>query len=82
MLDEFSHEINKSKLALLFILDYWYMVFIFGALITLMVWLYNRVEFTYPYKSSSQKKWPFYVVGVIVLMLSVTVAVGGIRGGL
>ena len=76
--NEFSNEINKSKLLGQFLIDYWYVVLIFAGLIVLMIWLYNRVKiYNTPVR---MKSWAFYVKAVVVLLLTAVLAVGGIRG--
>jgi phosphoglycerol transferase MdoB-like AlkP superfamily enzyme len=74
---EFSHETNKSGLAGDFVVDYWHVIIVFIGLIILMVWLYNRVNI----RKTEKKKWWFYLSTLAALLISMTLAVGGIRGG-
>lgn len=75
---EFSNEVNKKALFKNFLLDYWYVVLIFAALILLMVWLYNRVKIHTEIKR--QKGRFFYIKAIVVLCLTIALAIGGIRG--
>ncbi|MES1223008.1 MAG: LTA synthase family protein, partial [Bacteroidota bacterium] len=75
---EFSHEINKAKLAGRFLLDYWYVVLIFIALIVLMGWLYNLVKIKPA--NPPEKKLYFYPKAAVALPMAITLAIGGIRG--
>lgn len=76
--NEFSNEVNKSKLLGQFLVDYWYVTLIFIALIVLMVWLYNRMKI---YNTPVQSKpWIFYVKAVLILLITTVIAIGGIRG--
>ncbi|MBS1574508.1 MAG: sulfatase-like hydrolase/transferase [Bacteroidetes bacterium] len=75
---EFSHETNKSKLAGRFLMDYWYVVIIFIALVALMIWLYNRVKIQKA--NPPERRMIFYAHSIIALPLAIVLAVGGIRG--
>jgi len=76
--NEFSNEINKSKLLGQFLIDYWYVVVIFAGLIILMIWLYNRVKvYNTAIRVNSRA---FYIKAIAVLLLTTVLAVGGIRG--
>lgn len=77
VLKEFQNEKNGLTLAKDFLLDFWYVALIFAALILLMIWLYNRVEARL---STSQSKLRYYITSVGVLVLTVVLAIGGIRG--
>ena len=73
---EFEHEINKSKLLFRFLVDYWYMIIVFVLLLGLMYWMYSRL----PIKPIKDKSRYFYLHAVAMLLLTATLAVGGIRG--
>ncbi|MBP9132537.1 MAG: sulfatase-like hydrolase/transferase [Saprospiraceae bacterium] len=75
--EEFSHETNKAGLGKDFVLDYWHVIVIYFILIFFMWWLYRQVSV----KSIVKKKWWFYPTTLAALVLSATLAVGGIRGG-
>ncbi|MBO9592077.1 MAG: sulfatase-like hydrolase/transferase [Niabella sp.] len=76
---EFSHEQNKSGLAFNFLIDYWYVVVLFAGLIGLMVWLYRKVQIRDNPPPSGQRV--YYVKAALIFVLSVVLAIGGIRGG-
>ncbi|WP_300596589.1 LTA synthase family protein [Niabella sp.] len=76
---EFSHEQNKSGLAFNFLIDYWYVVLIFIGLIGLMVFLYRRV--TIRERQAPVRKAVYFTKASLIFVLSVVLAIGGIRGG-
>lgn len=76
---EFANETNMGRLFMQFISDYWYVVLIFAGLLTLMVWLYNKVKIYHNHNQG--KPWIFYVTTTIALVITSVLAVGGIRGG-
>ncbi|MBX2921517.1 MAG: sulfatase-like hydrolase/transferase [Chitinophagaceae bacterium] len=78
VISEFSNETNKTRLAGLFFIDYWYVVLIFIALVLLMVRMYKRV-YIRPAAVGEKKGW-FYIKAVLILALAVFLAIGGIRG--
>lgn len=77
VLKEFQNEKNGLKLAKDFLLDFWYVVLIFAGLILLMIWLYNRVQAR---ANTSPSKRRYYITSAGVLVLTVVLAIGGIRG--
>lgn len=77
VLDEFANEKGKSNFFLRFIIDYWYVVLIYVLLIMLLIWLYNRVIIKKPERI---RPWIFYPVGIVIMALTITLMVGGIRG--
>lgn len=77
VLDEFANEKGKSNFLFRFVIDYWYVVAIFAALILLMTWLYNRVDIRKPERI---RPWIFYPSGIAVIPVAIALMVGGIRG--
>lgn len=77
VLQEFQNEKNGLKLAKDFLLDFWYVALIFVGLILLMIWLYNRV---YAGLNASPSKRRYYIISASALVLTVVLAIGGIRG--
>ena len=77
VLKEFQHEQNGAQLAVGFLRDFWYVAVIFIALIGLMVWLYNRAT-AKPLNNAHRLK--YYGISIFVMLLTVTLAIGGIRG--
>lgn len=76
---EFSHERNGAGLAFNFLIDYWYVALIFIALLFLMVWLYNRVKLKPA--PNKQYKWQYYLLATFIFLISIPLAIAGIRGG-
>lgn len=77
VLGEFSNEKGVGGFVFRFLLDYWYVVLIYIALIILMVWLYNRAKIRRP---AIINPWIYYPAGIVMMALIVAMAVGGIRG--
>lgn len=75
--EQFSHEENKLKLSIDFLIDYWYLLFVLVALIALLNWLYNRVEVKVPtvFKSSQ------YLVHSTIFLFIGLLSIIGVRGG-
>ena len=77
VLDEFANEKGKSNFFLRFIIDYWYVALLYIALIVLLVWLYNRITIKRP---ELIRPWIYYPSGIIIMALTITMMIGGIRG--
>ncbi|MBQ9470476.1 MAG: LTA synthase family protein [Bacteroidales bacterium] len=77
---EFGHEGNLGALLLQFLADYWYMVLIYAALVTVLVLLHRR-----PQRPTLYPDWPYRAVyvghGLLLMLLSAALLVGGVRGG-
>ncbi|MFB6342001.1 LTA synthase family protein [Saccharicrinis sp. FJH62] len=78
IIGSFKYEVNLSKLAGRFIIDYWFVFVVWIILIFLLVFLYNRVERK---PISFKRKWMAYPAGFFWLLLYVAIAVIGMRGG-
>src|SRR4051812_23858411 len=76
--DEFSNETNKGKLAGHFFTEYWYVVLVFGILVMLLAWLYSLVKIRTV--KTNVRPWIFYTTATLALLITVTIAIGGIRG--
>lgn len=77
VLKEFQNEQNFGQLAKHFVSDFWYVTLIYLALLTLMIFLYNRVQ-TEAIEGKSKVR--YYIRGGVILLLTVFLAIGGIRG--
>ena len=77
-LNQFENETNFGKLFFHFLFDYWYAVLFFVFLIVLLVLGYKRINYTGP---QIKNTWAFYFSGVLALVLSVGLFIGGARGG-
>ncbi len=75
---EFSNDKSNIQLGIQFLFDFWYIVVLVVLLIGLMLYLYNRVNII---ASSIKSNWVYYPVFTLVLLLGVTLFVGGVRGG-
>jgi len=75
---EFSNDAGNTPLIGRFLLDYWYVVLVWMALIALLVWLYNRMKTGKPLIGNL---WVFYPAQTIMMVLVVYLSVNGIRGG-
>jgi len=77
---EFKHETNFGSLIPKFIVDYWYVVVIWIAMIAILVLAYGKIK-----KSILVKGWKghlvYFINGTILLLLLATLMIGGIRGG-
>jgi len=75
--DEFANEKGKSNFLLQFGIDYWYVALIFIILILLLIWLYDRIAIKKPVRI---RPWIYYPSGIVIMLLTITLMVGGIRG--
>ena len=75
--EQFSHEENKFKLSLDFLVDYWYLLFVLVGSVLLLNWLYNRLEIKRP----RSFKLPQYFIHSSILILIILVSIVGVRGG-
>lgn len=78
VINEFSNETNKARLAGLFFTDYWHVVVLFIVLVLVMVWMYTRVV-VQPHREKEKEGW-FYTKASAVFAVTVFLAIGGIRG--
>ncbi|RYG29091.1 MAG: LTA synthase family protein, partial [Chitinophagaceae bacterium] len=77
VLDEFANEKGKTNFLFRFLIDYWYVVLVFVGIVMLMIWLYNRVKIVRPTRI---RPWLYYPAGLVIMALTITLMVGGIRG--
>jgi phosphoglycerol transferase MdoB-like AlkP superfamily enzyme len=75
---QFQNEQNISGLMLQFLVDYWYAVLFWIALVIIMVKVYNKIRVWGP---QTKNKIVYYVAGVLAIPLIAGVIVIGIRGG-
>ncbi|HYG17307.1 MAG TPA: sulfatase-like hydrolase/transferase [Ohtaekwangia sp.] len=74
---QFENETNLGGLFFRFLIDYWYAVIFWIALVVLMVWLYNRTRVAGP---MVKNRLAFYGSGILAFPLIAFLVVGGIRG--
>jgi phosphoglycerol transferase MdoB-like AlkP superfamily enzyme len=75
---QFENEQNMGSLWLSFLMDYWYAVVFWLALIALMVWLYRCIKLQGP---MIKNKIVFYVGGLVLMVPIIYLVIGGLRGG-
>lgn len=76
--DILKNESNLGTLAGQFVLDYWYMFLVWGALVAMLVYLFRMVK---PRIHRYQASWLAYPIGVVALTLFTGFTIVGIRGG-
>lgn len=77
VLSQFSNEQNMGSLLLDFLLDYWYLLFLFVAMVYCLMKVYDLVQIRRP----SRISWPFYLVQFAAFLFTVFLFIGGVRGG-
>ncbi|MDR1680566.1 MAG: LTA synthase family protein [Prevotellaceae bacterium] len=78
-LEEFSNDRGNVALMGRFAAEYWYLFILLAALVAGMVWLYRRVPVCAV--PLIRNRWIYYPVGTIAMAVSMTLFVGGVRGG-
>jgi hypothetical protein len=76
---QFRNEQNMTGLLMQFLLDYWYAVLVWIALVVLMVKLYNRVKVWGP---QIKNRAAYYLTGILAIPLVAGLIIIGIRGGI
>lgn len=74
---QFSNEQNLGKLAIDFLLDYWYLLLVFVGVILLLNYCYDRIKIQKP----TPLKWHFYLIQSMSFFVVIFLFVGGVRGG-
>lgn len=77
-LAQFKNEKNKAELLWQFLMDYWYILFCWLLLVTLLVWLFSKIKITRPQIKSNPL---FYLQGLAMMMIGFGLFIGGARGG-
>ncbi len=75
---QFKNEQNLWHLAFKFAIDYWYATLLIIGGIVGLVWLYQRKIKTTP---NIQGNIAYYSVNTLILLIALTLMVGGMRGG-
>lgn len=75
---QFENETNLSSLFFRFLVDYWYGVVFWMALIVCMVWLFKKIKITGP---MIVNRYSYYVMSVAAALVTAFLFVGGVRGG-
>ena len=74
---QFSNEENLLKLLLDFLVDYWYLLLVFIALMYILAKLFDFIQLRKPAKLS----WKFYLIQSSTFLFIVFLFIGGVRGG-
>lgn len=75
---QFENEQNGWSLFFQFLIDYWYVVLFWSALVSLMVWLYKKIKYTGP---QIHTPWIHYIGSLAAMAVVVYLFIGGARGG-
>jgi phosphoglycerol transferase MdoB-like AlkP superfamily enzyme len=75
---QFENETNMGGLFFRFLIDYWYALVFWIALVALMVWLHRKIKIEGP---QLKNKIAFYGFSLAAIPLIGLLLVGGIRGG-
>ncbi|MBS1558668.1 MAG: LTA synthase family protein [Bacteroidetes bacterium] len=78
VINQFENEENLGRLSLRFLWDYWYTALFWIFLVALLYLGYSRIKFTGP---QLKNKFSFYGSGLLAMLLSIYLFVGGARGG-
>ncbi|MDR2564284.1 MAG: LTA synthase family protein [Prevotellaceae bacterium] len=77
--DEFAGDATNFPLFAHLLVDYWYLLLVWLAMVAALMWLYSRVKVSpHPFSSS---KLVYYISSSIAFLLIITLFVGGVRGG-
>lgn len=76
--DILKNESNMGSLAWQFVVDYWYMFLVWGALVGLLLFLYKLIT---PRIPRFKAQWLAYPIGLVALTLFTGFTIVGIRGG-
>lgn len=79
VLQEFSGDRGNIALAGRFLADYWYVLAVFVGLLFLLVWLYR--QFPVARRPLIANRWAYYPVCTALMVVCMTLFVGGVRGG-
>lgn len=75
---QFKNEDNLGRLSARFLWDYWYAVVFWIFTVAVLYFLFKRIKFSGPQVSN---KIGFYSSGVLAMLLTIYLFVGGARGG-
>jgi phosphoglycerol transferase MdoB-like AlkP superfamily enzyme len=78
VLNQFENEQNISRLFFQFLVDYWYALFIWVALVFMLTRAYKKIDWHGPQQSNN---WTFYLGGLALVPAIIYLFIGGARGG-
>jgi phosphoglycerol transferase MdoB-like AlkP superfamily enzyme len=73
---EFENQDNLMKILLTAMVQYWYLVILFAALMTILYFIYGD----HRRSNLSKSPWVFYPISLAIMVLTLYLTVGGIRG--
>lgn len=74
---QFSNEENMLSLVGQFLIDWWYMLLLFIALVAVLIFLYDRLTL----KEPTENNLKFYSCSAIAMCIVLFLCFGGVRGG-
>src|SRR6478736_684452 len=77
VIGQFKNEENLGRLTFQFLFDYWYAVIFWVLIVAILVFVSRKIKFSGPQQNSSLV---FYSTGVVAMLLSIYLFVGGARG--
>lgn len=75
---QFENEVNLGGLFYQFLIDYWYALIFWVALMVLMVKVYDGIKLAGP---MIENRWTYYVSGLVAIPVIAWLIMGGVRGG-
>jgi phosphoglycerol transferase MdoB-like AlkP superfamily enzyme len=78
--NEFENEVNIIPLILKFLVDYWYILAVWAALVAIVVFAYRKPKAYVLPSGPAQHAW-YFANGLIIMALALGLTVAGLRGG-
>jgi phosphoglycerol transferase MdoB-like AlkP superfamily enzyme len=75
---QFKNEENLGRLSLRFLWDYWYALVFWILVVTILYFFFRKIKFSGP---QVKHKAAYYSSGIVAMLLSAYLFVGGARGG-
>lgn len=74
----FASNDNNTEIIMQSVLQNWYLVLIFIAMVWGMIWCYKRIKYN---PTQITNRWAYYITNALILIVSLVASVGLIRGG-
>lgn len=74
----FAGNDNNTEIIMRSVLQNWYLVLVFVALVWGMIWCYKRIKYN---PTQIKNNWTYYIVNTLIVLVSLVASVGLIRGG-
>jgi len=78
VLSQFKNEDNLGRLSIQFLWDYWYAFLFWIFTVAILYFIFRKIKFSGPQVNN---RIAFYGTGIVAMLLSVYLFVGGARGG-